>query len=54
MVKVQVIHLGLDYGKVVVHNDDGGEVTEYEVPLGLAKALANADVLIKGIHEELK
>lgn len=53
MVKVQVTHLGLDYGKVVVHNDDGGEVQEYEVPLGLAKAIANGEI-VKGVFGELQ
>ena len=51
---IQVIHLGEDYGKVAVHNDEGGEVQEYEIPRSLAVAIAVADRVVKGVHEELK
>ncbi len=40
--KIEVTHLGLDYGTVVV-TFPSGSVDEYEIPLGLARVLSKVE-----------
>jgi hypothetical protein len=41
MTNIKVTHVGLDYGTITV-KENGKVVAEYEVPLGLAKAIIKA------------
>lgn len=36
---IKVTHIGIDYGKIEVQPNLGGEVEEYEIPKRLAKFL---------------